>query len=377
MTSICLCMIVRDEAAVIERCLRSVRGLIQTWVICDTGSTDRTRDLIGGALEGVPGELHQCQWVDFGHNRTELMERAYGKADYLLLLDADMTVSYEESHIRAITADSYLLLHKESPEYWVKRLVRGDRRWRFVGATHEYITTDGTEETEKLDAIVIDHHADGGTRPEKFQRDLALLAGEIERDPHDARSVFYLAQTYRDLDRLQEAIELYRRRVSMEGWDEEVFYSQYQVGVLSERAGDHERAVVALLEAWEIRPARAEPLYELAWMLRARRQHHAAHMIAARGIGIPVPDDTLFVHRWVYEWGLLFEYSIAAYWTGHHRAALDACDRLLAMSSLPTAYRDQTKANRAYCVSALGEDAPARVTATGDIPSVLSPVALR
>ena len=238
MTSICLCMIVRDEAAVIERCLRSVRGLIQTWVICDTGSTDRTRDLIGGALEGVSGELHQCQWVDFGHNRTELMERAYGKADYLLLLDADMTVSYEESHIRAITADSYLLLHKESPEYWVKRLVRGDRRWRFVGATHEYITTDGTEETEKLDAIVIDHHADGGTRPEKFQRDLALLAGEIERDPHDG-AIGLLPGA--DLSRPGSPAGGHRA-VSPPGvdggMDEEVFYSQYQVGVLSERAGD-------------------------------------------------------------------------------------------------------------------------------------------
>ena len=78
----------------IQRCLRSARGLIQTWVICDTGSSDRTRELIVDALDGIPGELHQCDWVNFGHNRTELMERAYGKADYLLLIDADMTVSY-------------------------------------------------------------------------------------------------------------------------------------------------------------------------------------------------------------------------------------------------------------------------------------------
>jgi tetratricopeptide (TPR) repeat protein len=372
MTSICLCMIVRDEAAVIERCLQSVRGLIQTWVICDTGSTDRTRQLITDALEGIPGELHQCQWIDFGHNRTELMERAYGKADYLLLIDADMTVSYKQPHIHTITADSYLLKHEENPEYWIKRLVRGDRRWRFVGATHEYITTDGIDRTEKLDGILIHHHADGGTRPEKFQRDLGLLSGELERDPHDARAVFYLAQTYRDLGQLEEAIDLYRRRASMGGWDEEVFYSQYQVGVLRERAGDHEGALAALLEAWEIRPGRAEPLYELAWMLRARRLHHPAHMITQRGLSIPIPDDTLFVHRWVYEWGLLFEYSIAAYWTGQYRAALDACDRLLEIESLPQPYREQTKANRTYCVSALGGDAPARVNTTGDIPSLTS-----
>jgi tetratricopeptide (TPR) repeat protein len=365
-------MIVRDEAAVIQRCLRSVRGLIQSWVICDTGSTDRTRELIRDELGGIPGELHQCRWIDFGHNRTELMQRAYGKADYLLLIDADMTITYDTSSIRTITADSYLLKHAENPEYWIKRLVRGDRRWRFVGATHEFITTDGAEATEKLNAIVIHHHADGGARPEKFDRDVALLSNALERDPHDARSVFYLAQTYRDLDRLEDAIELYRRRASMGGWEEEVFYSQYQVGVLSERAGDRAGALVRLLEAWESRPSRAEPLYELAWMLRARGQHHSAHMVAQRGIGIPVPDDTLFVHRWVYEWGLLFEYSIAAYWTGRHRIALAVCDRLLRISSLPEPYREQTKANRAYCVSALGGDASARVNATGGVPSVIS-----
>ena len=112
--------------------------------------------------------------------------------------------------------------------------------------------------------------------------------------------------------------------------------------------------------------------------IRARRAApRRPHDRRARSSEFPIPDDTLFVHRWVYEWGLLFEYSIAAYWTGHHRAALDACDRLLAMSSLPVAYREQTKANRAYCVSALGEDTPGRVTTTGDIPSVISPVALR
>jgi hypothetical protein len=132
--------------------------------------------------------------------------------------------------------------------------------------------------------------------------------------------------------------------------------------------------VAALLEAWEVRPSRAEPLYELAWMFRTRGLHHSAHMVAARGIRIPVPDDTLFVHPWVYEWGLWFEYSIAAYWTGHYRAALDACDRLLAMGSLPATYREQTNSNRSYCVKALGGDAPARVSTTGDISSVSSAV---
>ena len=57
--SLCLCMIVRDEAGTIERCLESCRPAIDYWVICDTGSTDRTPELIRGALAGIPGELHR------------------------------------------------------------------------------------------------------------------------------------------------------------------------------------------------------------------------------------------------------------------------------------------------------------------------------
>ena len=345
-------MIVKDEAAVIERCLRSVRGLIDSWVICDTGSTDATQERVRCSLEGIPGELHQRPWVDFGHNRSELMELARGKADYLLLVDADMTVSYDKARLHSLSADSYMLRHAEEPEYWIKRLVRGDRRWWYVGATHEYITTDPPDRAENLEAIVIHHHADGGTRVEKFERDRRLLSDELRREPTNGRAAFYLAQTLRDLGRLNEAIDLYRRRAEMGGWPEEVFYALYQVGVLTDRAGRRDQAMIALFDAWSNRPRRAEPLYELAWMFRDRGNYHAAYLVSERGIGILAPADTLFLHRWIYRWGLLFEYSIAAYWVGRPRAALEACDRLLAIPQLPHDYRKQTEVNRTHCVRA-------------------------
>jgi tetratricopeptide (TPR) repeat protein len=352
MTSICLCMIVRDEARVIDRCLRSVQELIDHWVICDTGSSDNTPELIRAALEGIPGELHERPWVDFGHNRTELVTLAHGAADYLLLIDADMTVSHEGSLPDDLGADSYLVRHAEDPEYWIKRLVRGDRQWRFVGRTHEYITTDEPEHEGTLDAIVIHHYGDGGTRQAKFERDLRLLSEELEQDPHNPRTTFYLAQTLRDLGRPEEAIDVYRRRTWMGGWEEEVFYSLYQVGALSARCGHHDQAVSALFEAWSHSPQRAEPLYALAWMFRERNQHAAAHLVTARGIQVALPHNALFVERWIYDWGLLFEYSIAAYWVREHRAALDACNRLLRNPRLPPAYRGQTERNRAWCLAA-------------------------
>ena len=76
-------MIVRDEAEVIERCLASCRPHIDYWVICDTGSSDDTPEIVRRVLDGVPGELHHHEWRDFGHNRSQLMQLAHGKAEML------------------------------------------------------------------------------------------------------------------------------------------------------------------------------------------------------------------------------------------------------------------------------------------------------
>lgn len=353
MPSICLCMIVKDERKVIERCLRSVEGLIDSWVVCDTGSQDGTQQLVEELLKDVPGRLYQRRWQDFGHNRSELMRLAVGHGEYLLLLDADMTVTFDRAGLTNLSADSYLLRHAEPVEYWIKRLVRGDREWKYVGPTHEHVATDGPEVVEKLSAIVIHHHADSGTRAEKFDRDLRLLSTEVQADPTDARAVFYLAQTYRDVGRRAEAIELYERRVGMGGWDQEIFYSLFQAGVLRADGGDWPGAMAQLVAAWEYRPSRLEPVYELASRLRVRGEYHTAHLFAQRGVGRPQPDDILFVWPWVYRWGLPFEYSITAYWVGEHRQALAACRQLLSLSDLPDEYRTQTVTNMRFCLQRL------------------------
>jgi len=55
MQSICLNMIVKDEASVIERCLASVKPFITRWVSVGTGSTDGTQDIVRRLVADVPG----------------------------------------------------------------------------------------------------------------------------------------------------------------------------------------------------------------------------------------------------------------------------------------------------------------------------------
>jgi tetratricopeptide (TPR) repeat protein len=189
---------------------------------------------------------------------------------------------------------------------------------------------------------------------DKLARDLRLLSEDVGADPSDARAVFYLAQTYSDLGRRAEAIQLYERRTRMGGWDQEVFYSMLQAGVLRAELDDWPAAMASLVSAWEYRPSRLEPVYELASRLRVRGEYQTAHLFAQRGVGRPQPDDILFVWPWVYRWGLLFEFSITAFWVGEHRAALTACRRLLALPDLPDEYRQHTLNNVKFCRERLG-----------------------
>lgn len=356
--TIALCMIVRDEAAVIARCLESVRPLISCWRICDTGSQDGTPALISQLLGDLPGALHRRPWRDFGWNRSELMELAAGCADYLLLIDADMTL-VRNDELPPLVADAYLLRHLGELEYAVPRLVRGDRKWRFEGATHEYLTSEAPFTQVLLEALAIEHYGDGGTRVEKFVRDVRLLEAAVGRDPADARSTFYLAQTLREAGEEERAIELYRRRVELGGWDEEVFYAAYQLGVLVGHRNP-DAGIPLLQDAHELRPTRAEPLYELARLSRLRHRHRSAYMFAHRGALITKPEDILFVHRDVYEWGMRFEQAVAAYWLGHYHEALELNETLLAERRMPSAYVAAVERNRNYCLEALGRRSETR-----------------
>src|SRR4051812_48632159 len=153
-------MIVRDEQETIERCLESVRPLINSWVICDTGSKDSTPWKVESALDGIPGELHHTEWRDFGVNRTEVVRRARGAAEFLLLVDADMVVSFDRERLVGLGADAYVLRETGPPAHAIPRLLRGDREWSFIGATRERLAAPGPLIFGQLDAISLEHLSD-------------------------------------------------------------------------------------------------------------------------------------------------------------------------------------------------------------------------
>jgi glycosyltransferase involved in cell wall biosynthesis len=340
-------MIVRNEAAVIERCLRSIKDHIGYWTIIDTGSTDGTPYIIRELLSEIPGALYDRPWVDFGHNRTELMELARGTAQQLVLLDADMVVLIGGDGVSSIDieADINELLVSGGVEYKMPYIVHGDRPWRFHGSTHEYLDGDFEKRTHFVNGVSFFHHGDGGFKSDKFVRDEILLRRQIRSEPDNPRWYFYLAQTRQNLGDSEGAIAAFRRRIELGGWDEEVFWSLLSIGELLEARGDWPEATIALLAAWEFRPTRAESLMVLASGFRSRNMYATAKIYAELGQNIPLPQDRLFVRRWVYDWGLDFEQSVAGWWMGSTEAARTTWQTLLARTDLDEAHRDAIESN--------------------------------
>ena len=367
---IILVMIVRDESKVIERCLDSVRPLISGWLIVDTGSTDDTVKRIEHSLSDLPGEIHRRDWVNFGHNRNEALALARGRGTHLLLVDADMTLRIDET-LPDLIADAYELRHDADPSYWIPRLLRSDYEWFFVGRTHEYLSCKQTYSRERLPQVVINDHADGGSRSDKFERDKVLLQQSIEEDPSDQRSWFYLALTLRDLGDTDAAISAFQQRISLGGWEEEVFYSLYQIGLLL-RASDTNAAIVQLLSAWNFRPSRAEPLLELARLHRQRGQYSLCELYASKGLALPRSTDSAFVHPEAHNWALKFELAIAWFHLGRIEEALSLNEELLG-SEMPREMVPWVRHNRAWCLRSLGRpdsETLAHLAAGADIPAL-------
>lgn len=341
--TICLVMMVRNECRVVSRAIESALPFIDSWRVMDTGSADGTPEIVQRLLGDVPGSLRTSKWVDFGHNRTELMRWAKGAADWLLLLDADMTVkgspNLRES-LASFTGDAALVEVEGGLLYRMPYLVRGDLPWHYCGPVHEYLSCDGPFSTEWFEALKIVHHGDGGSRADKIPRDLEFLYRQVLEDPSNARAHFYLAQTLRDAGELETAIEHYLRRVELGGWEEERFYALYQVGLLQDRLGKEEGAET-LLRAWEMRPTRAEPLSHRARIDRVARRHNLAWIFSSLAAAIPMPErDVLFLEPLVYEWGARFEHCDAAWRIGHEELALELCKDLLEREDLPEEHRE-------------------------------------
>ena len=367
---ITLCMIVKDEARVIERCLSSVLPVIDEFCIVDTGSTDGTQQKIKDFFDrnGIPGVVHESVWTDFGTNRSEALQLA-GKtdADYAFMIDADEILVFEpgfdpNKFKEGLTADLYNIFAQfGQTRYHRPQLTNNKKPFYYRGVLHEYVDCHEPIATRDFVRGFMNTPIQDGARsadPEKYNKDAmkfeeALASGKVdEKDFH--RYHFYLAQSYRDSQQWQKALDAYMKRAELGGWNEEVFYSLYQAGRIMEILEKPVDNIIQLyFRAYQTAPWRAESLWGAARLCRAFSRFDQGYRFAKQGLKIRYPEGALFVGQGVYDWALLDEFSIAAFWTGNYRESRITSIQMLKDGKFPPDQKDRIEANLKFANDAI------------------------
>jgi glycosyltransferase involved in cell wall biosynthesis len=300
-------LVVRNEEAVIERCLRSVQW-VKAWVVHDTGSTDGTLAR-GAALArdlDVPWAFQYDEWSDFATNRNLALanaRRLFPDVRYFLSLDADEVATLAPgANPGCLEADLvYIDMVNANQRQWVPRLIRADSRLVWQGRCHEHPWAEGST-SERWEGIRITHVGDGhdSTDNRRLVRNEALLRADLDEHPGDPRLLAYLGQTLMGLDRHAEAAELFRARAGMAVFEEEAWWAHYQWGLCQLATGDWS-GVDTLLRACDRRPWRGEPLADLASHYYAQGCGELAKFFASAADSLPYPHgDALFIENALY-----------------------------------------------------------------------------
>ena len=260
-------MIVKNEAAHIERCLRSVAPVADEIVVVDTGSTDGTPEIIAGL--GLNVKLGSFAWCnDFGAARNAALELATG--DWALWIDADEQLQEEgqgevrQALIRPQFGGFYLRivnytgdgLDTSTYTHSAMRLFQRLPGVRFEGRVHEQVV-DTVEDRDlpngNLGSATLLHYGYKPSEMEakgKHERFLTMLEREVRENPQDAFQWFNLANAYTVSGRLTEAAHSGRHAVNLS--DDKAPYIALAYQLLANaltHTGKPEAALEALVEA--------------------------------------------------------------------------------------------------------------------------------
>jgi glycosyltransferase involved in cell wall biosynthesis len=266
--AVSLCMMVKNEAPNLARCLDSVRDLAGELIVVDTGSTDETARIAARyGAEVIPFDFTM---VDFAAARNHAIARANGR--WILMLDADETLDPGSAAMieRLVALDEnagyYLERHNHSSDSpssttdYVVRLFPNQPNHRYRGRVHETIDASILSGGGRLHrtGIRIDHNfsSDREARSRKNHWYIEILKEEIAADPSDDSRLDFLAAEYHQLAMFDEAAEIAECIARMRPLDPRahlfvgIYHLQYKP--------DLTRARADFKQALKLRPGYAE-----------------------------------------------------------------------------------------------------------------------
>jgi beta-1,4-mannosyl-glycoprotein beta-1,4-N-acetylglucosaminyltransferase len=288
-------MIVKNESHIIKDTLEKLCQKINFsyWVICDTGSTDNTKEIIRlfFASKNIPGELHENKWLNFADNRTLALQYAYKKTDLLLVFDADDEIvgDIQMPKVGDIKFDEYHLKFGShiGTSYTRVLLINNNKKFVYKSVIHEYICciesqTNTNTVIEGNYYVVSGRSGNRNKDPDKYLKDAKILEEAhaealIKNDPLYRRYAFYCANSYKDYGLFEEAIKWYKITLGQDNWEQEKYVSCLNIYECYEKINQKETGFFYLVKAFNYDPERVECLYPLLVHYCCEGQNHVAY----------------------------------------------------------------------------------------------------
>ena len=357
-------MIVNNEAHCIERCLDSVKPIIDCVIINDNGSTDGTQDKIHawGQKNDIDTITLNDPWVSFDVNRSLVLKSIYAlqDIDYVLMIDADEVLVFEagynpEKIKESLVCDLYDIESRlGGTSYLRPQLSSNKRKFKYSGVVHEFIVAEEEVRSRGTVKGLFNMPIQDSARnkdPDKFLKDAQALEKAFNEttDPFlKSRYCFYTGQCYKDAGRNALAIAWYLRRVDLGWWDEEKYMALLNAGRLQKGFPDvysKDACIVTFCKAIEYSKNRAEALCEIMILLREMGCWSSAYYFGVQALQKTKIDSALFLEHWIYDYVVPFEMSIICWYAGDKTLGYTLTKSLIENTKIPQNIRDQSKEN--------------------------------
>ena len=295
MISLSLCMIVKNEEAVLERILKPVSQVMDAILIADTGSSDRTKEI----AEQYTSQVFDFPWCDdFSAPRNFLLEKV--RTDYWMWMDADDVLNEEnleklKSLKEALDPGTDVVMMEYAAgfdqsgrttfSYFRERIMKTSRNFRWNGAVHETVIPEGNI---IYSDVVIRHRKCGKGDPDRNLRIYEkMLAGGEKLEPR--HQLYYGRELYYHQRYPEAEAVLVEFLKNPSGWLENKIDACFVLGQCYRKMGEKKSALEAFLYSLTMDVPRAEICCEVGKIFLERElPRQAAYWY---GQALTVPSD--------------------------------------------------------------------------------------
>ncbi len=340
--TICFATMCKNEEECIKATLESVYKYIDYWIVCDTGSTDKTCEIVTDFFKekGISGELFHHEWVGFDVNKTKMYEECFNKTDYVLHLDADdhMVGNFDFQKLfesKEKNADGFYFNLKRGNIIWKATvLYKNTIRWKICGVAHTIIKSFDKQNYQFSEYFIrpdvwIDAEERGVRKYDhnKYLKDAENLKNQFfntlydDPDGLNNRSVFYTAQSYMDSGEHEQALQWYSLYTKLKNtWNEEVYESFIRISkCLIILKKPYNEIVKYINEAINLFDDRAEAYYILGQhcnhISKQEEAYKLLNIAKKKDFNIIKKKYNLFIQKYNYGKYINDELSVACFWT--------------------------------------------------------------